>query len=207
MRVLIIAPTPMMQAGLQTLLSSPDMHLVGTATTVSDLPESALSADVLVLADDTQVAELVRTLPRSQRIALVLLTNKPESNISLLSNSGLSAWGTVPLDTTPAQLQSAVHATAQGLVVLPPEYVNQLASKQFFLAPEPLSATEEALTPREREVLELVGQGLSNKLIARKLQISEHTVKFHLSSVSAKLGAVSRTDAVRLGLRQGLITV
>jgi DNA-binding CsgD family transcriptional regulator len=56
-------------------------------------------------------------------------------------------------------------------------------------------------------VLELVGQGLPNKLIARQLQISEHTVKFHLASVSTKLGAVSRTDAVRLGLRQGLITL
>ncbi|HEY4385890.1 MAG TPA: response regulator transcription factor [Ktedonobacteraceae bacterium] len=207
MRVLIVAPTPMMQAGLQTLLSAPDIHLVGTAMGAADLPESAHNADVLVLADDTHVAELVRALLPTRNAALVLLTDKPESNIPLLSGSGLPAWGIVPPDTTPAQLQSAVHATAQGLVVLPAGNANQLSNRSIFLEPEPLSTTDEALTPREREVLELVGQGLPNKLIARKLQISEHTVKFHLSSVSTKLGAVSRTDAVRLGLRQGLITV
>ena len=70
-----------------------------------------------------------------------------------------------------------------------------------------LEATDDVLTTREHEVLELVSQGLSNKLIARQLQISEHTVKFHIASVSAKLGASSRTDAVRLGLRKGLITL
>ncbi|HEY6285481.1 MAG TPA: response regulator transcription factor, partial [Ktedonobacteraceae bacterium] len=66
---------------------------------------------------------------------------------------------------------------------------------------------DEALTGREREVLELLSQGLPNKLIARRLQISEHTVKFHVSSIYAKLGASSRTDAVSRGVRRGLITL
>jgi DNA-binding CsgD family transcriptional regulator len=66
---------------------------------------------------------------------------------------------------------------------------------------------DEALTSREREVLELLSQGLPNKLIARRLQISEHTVKFHVSSIYAKLGATSRTDAVSRGVRRGLITL
>jgi DNA-binding CsgD family transcriptional regulator len=63
------------------------------------------------------------------------------------------------------------------------------------------------LTARERDVLELVSQGLSNKQIAQKLQISEHTVKFHLSSLFAKLGVSSRTEAVNRGARQGIITL
>ena len=63
----------------------------------------------------------------------------------------------------------------------------------------------EALTTREREVLELLSQGLPTKLIARKLQISEHTVKFHVESLFRKLGAVSRADAVARGLRQQMI--
>ena len=67
--------------------------------------------------------------------------------------------------------------------------------------------TAEALTAREREVLELLSRGLPNKLIARRLQISEHTVKFHVSSIYAKLGASSRTDAVSRGVRRGLITL
>ena len=65
----------------------------------------------------------------------------------------------------------------------------------------------EALTPREIEVLELVGEGLSNKAIADRLGISDHTVKFHIASLSGKLGAGNRTDAVRRGVQRGLITL
>jgi DNA-binding NarL/FixJ family response regulator len=65
----------------------------------------------------------------------------------------------------------------------------------------------EKLTPREHEVLVLVADGLRNRDIARELQITEHTVKFHLASVFGKLGASSRTDAVRRGLRLGLIEI
>jgi DNA-binding NarL/FixJ family response regulator len=65
----------------------------------------------------------------------------------------------------------------------------------------------EALTPREIEVLELVAEGLSNKAVAARLGISDQTVKFHLTSISGKLGALNRTDAVRRGVRRGLITL
>lgn len=210
MRVLIIAPTPMSQAGLHTLLSASDIQVVDMTTARAFVPENTSIADVIVVADDVQVEEILHALPQSKNVALVVLTDKPEHFLPLLASSDLSAWGIVPLDTTSAQLQSAVHATAQGLVVLPTGSTGQLSDRQDRQRrrePALLSATEEALTPREREVLELVGQGLPNKLIARQLQISEHTVKFHLASVSTKFGAVSRTDAVRLGLRQGLITL
>jgi DNA-binding NarL/FixJ family response regulator len=66
---------------------------------------------------------------------------------------------------------------------------------------------EESLTPREREVLQVLAEGLSNKAIAARLQISEHTVKFHLASICGKLGAENRTDAVLRGIRNGLITL
>jgi DNA-binding CsgD family transcriptional regulator len=65
----------------------------------------------------------------------------------------------------------------------------------------------EALTPREIEVLELVAEGLSNKAVAVRLGISDQTVKFHLTSISGKLGAINRTDAVRRAVRRGLITL
>jgi DNA-binding NarL/FixJ family response regulator len=77
--------------------------------------------------------------------------------------------------------------------------------------PGPIAPSDEepgeALTPREREVLELLAHGLSNRQIADALAISEHTAKFHVASVSAKLGASSRTEAVRLGVRRGLIAL
>ena len=65
----------------------------------------------------------------------------------------------------------------------------------------------EPLTPREIDVLELVAEGLSNKAIAVRLGISDQTVKFHLTSITGKLGAINRTDAVRRGVRNGLITL
>jgi DNA-binding NarL/FixJ family response regulator len=66
---------------------------------------------------------------------------------------------------------------------------------------------EQPLTPREIEVLQLLAEGLSNKSIADRLGISDQTVKFHVASVTSKLGASNRTDAVRLALRRGLISV
>ena len=65
----------------------------------------------------------------------------------------------------------------------------------------------ESLTPREIEVLELVAEGLPNKAVAVRLGISDQTVKFHLTSISGKLGATNRTDAVRRAVRRGLITL
>jgi DNA-binding NarL/FixJ family response regulator len=68
-------------------------------------------------------------------------------------------------------------------------------------------ALVEALTGRETEVLELLAEGLSNKAIAGRLGISDQTVKFHVASIGGKLGAANRTDAVRLGVRRGLIAL
>ena len=66
---------------------------------------------------------------------------------------------------------------------------------------------EEPLTPREIQVLELLAEGLPNKAIAARLQISDQTVKFHVASIYGKLGAANRTDAVRRAVRRGLITL
>ena len=68
-------------------------------------------------------------------------------------------------------------------------------------------ALNEPLTPREVEVVELLAEGLPNKAIAARLGISDQTVKFHLASISSKLGAANRTDAVRRAVRRGLITL
>jgi len=75
------------------------------------------------------------------------------------------------------------------------------------LAEDPDGPLVEELTPRELEVLELVSLGLSNKAIGQRLGISEHTVKFHVSSICGKLGVSGRTAAVRAGIRRGLVTL
>jgi DNA-binding NarL/FixJ family response regulator len=96
---------------------------------------------------------------------------------------------------------------AQGLVVLSLPLASTLVGPRNAVQTLEGGGLPEPLTARETEVLELLSQGLSNKLIARRLNISEHTVKFHVSSIYTKLDASSRTDAVSRGARLGLITL
>jgi DNA-binding NarL/FixJ family response regulator len=207
MRVFIVAPTPMMQAGLHTLLTSNDIQVVGTSALPDAFSEITTDIDALVVADELQLEEVGRVLAQTRTVALVVLTNNEGRVLPYLRGLELRGWGMVPLDVPAQQLQAAVMATTQGLITLPREQALQFYDRRPVAETLAIEEPDETLTTREREVLDLVGQGLSNKLIARQLQISEHTVKFHVSSISNKLGAASRTDAVRRGLRQGLITL
>ncbi len=109
--------------------------------------------------------------------------------------------GLLPPAPTTGQLDAALRAAVSGLVVRAP---SERAERGFRAAHE---MTLPLLTPREVEVLAAIGQGLSNKEVARRLGISAHTVKFHLEAAFRKLGATSRTEAVAKGLRRGLIEV
>ena len=111
--------------------------------------------------------------------------------------------GTTSQDATPAQIVGAVHAAAAGLVVMPAE--EGMAFLPHLSVREPEKEIAEALTPREMDVLEMLAEGLSNKMIAHRLSISDHTAKFHVNSILAKLHAGTRTEAVTRGIRLGLI--
>ena len=118
-------------------------------------------------------------------------------NVLGMLRSGVQA--VLPHQATAAQIVSAVEAVAAGLIVLQPEDLDALNTNPR------TERTTEPLTPRELEVLSMLAEGQSNKSIAHALGISEHTVKFHVTSIMAKLDAGSRTEAVTLGIRQGLI--
>jgi len=108
-------------------------------------------------------------------------------------------WGILPSDASGEELLAAVHALAQGLVV---------GLRSLLFADELATPTERGpLTDRELEVLNLLAKGLANKQIAAALGISEHTVKFHVSSIYSKLNATNRTEAIRTGLRGGWIAL
>src|SRR6266571_3926402 len=203
-RVFVVAPTPMMIAGLRAMLTTTEIEVVGAAASFAEinieleLPAiDVIVVDYVLLDEVVRAVRAVRAITNDGRIALVVLTNNDERPLTILRNLSLRGWGLVPVGATSVELQAAVTAVAQGFVVLPVAFSEQRPA----VGTLNLSSSEEALTNREREVLELVSQGLSNKLIARRLQISEHTVKFHISSISTKLGASSRTDAVSRGLR------
>jgi DNA-binding NarL/FixJ family response regulator len=161
-------------------------------------------ADVLLLSDDAGLPELGRLLSDDLRIGVLVLADD-ERPIAGLRGLPLLGWGLVPRDASPSELQAAVVAVGQGLVVLPPALAARILTQRPLESA--LDPPTETLTARELEVLELMGQGLPNKQIARALQISEHTVKFHISAIFAKLGAASRTDAVGRAARQGLIAL
>ena len=106
--------------------------------------------------------------------------------------------GLLPRDTPPAQIEAAIRAVAAGLIVR----IREPPRPSFDAIGE---GEPPLLTPREVEVLAAIGGGSSNKAVARRLGISEHTVKFHVESLFRKLGAASRAEAVHKGLRRRLI--
>jgi two-component system nitrate/nitrite response regulator NarL len=134
--------------------------------------------------------------------------DKPLAVVALLPDetSAADAWvagarGLLLREVTAEQLVAALGAAVQGLTVLDPTLADALRPIGD-LAPAPLA---EELTPRELEVLQLLAEGLSNRAIAYQLDISEHTVKFHVNAIMSKLGAQSRTEAAVRATRMGLI--
>ena len=103
------------------------------------------------------------------------------------------------------EIQAAVQAAAAGLVTMEAPAVEALLNANGAASSQASQEPVEPLTPRELEVLQLLAAGLANKEIASRLKISDHTVKFHVASIMGKLGAESRTEAVTVGIRQGLI--
>jgi two-component system, NarL family, response regulator YdfI len=136
---------------------------------------------------------------------LVLLTQDPENLLAGLLGSGVRAI--LPRDATPEEIVAAIQAAASGLVAFHPDVFASMLSRIHPEQHSELDPSGQILTPREIEVLRLIADGLGNKEIASKLSISDHTVKFHISSVFAKLGAANRAEAVTLGIRLGLIMV
>jgi DNA-binding NarL/FixJ family response regulator len=126
---------------------------------------------------------------------LVVLSDDP----AVAADMALAA--VLPRHAGERQIAAAAAAVAEGLTVRTPA----LPEAAGFALPEPKSRP--LLTPREMEILAQVGQGMSNKAIARRLGISAHTVKYHLEAVFTKLGVRSRAEAVTRGLRHGLLVV
>jgi DNA-binding NarL/FixJ family response regulator len=205
-RVFVVAPTPVTRTGLRSMLANiegTDVQVVGEAASPTAPHPSALSeADVVLLADEELLEEAAIAVAEDGTQALVLISDDDQA-VSRLRALPLRGWGIVPPDAPPEELAAATTAVMQGLVVLPKPLTERLLQEPAASA----EALSEPLTAREREVLELLGRGLSNRLIAGELHISEHTVKFHISSLYAKLEVNNRAEAVSQGARHGLISL
>ncbi len=203
-RVLVVASTSMARAGLRSMLAlaeSTGVEVVGESEALSG---SAAEADVVLVAGEELLEDSVLSLADEGELALLLLSEDEAGSVAALRDAPLRAWGILAPDAPPEELAAAVLAVGHGLVVLPAPLAEKLIEENRVAAVEELA---EPLTGREREVLEALGKGMSNKMIARELRISEHTVKFHVSSLYAKLGVSSRTEAMGEGARRGLISL
>ena len=200
-RVTIVSPNPALRIGLRELLSrQADIKVVGETVDLESVNEK--ETEVLVLASVSSA----RLLESKSTFAVLFLTDDIESVRSVV-NSNARAWGLLSPDATEDELVAAVRAVGEGLWVGAPGLVQgliRLTGRRESSGEETLI---EPLTAREKEVIQLMAQGLANKQIALSLGISEHTVKFHLSSLYAKLGISSRTEAVKRGIELGLISL
>ena len=200
-KVLLVAPTPTLRAGLRAMLDRVDIEIVSEVSSMDSfavLLSDEARADVILLSSE---AELRATSSYAQAIVVM---SDVEATAMRLRMMNLRGWGIAPSDATPDELHSVIVAVAQGLVVMPVRFADQLIPQRALADP---SVEKIELTPRESEVLELLSQGLPNKLIAQRLGISEPTAKFHVSAIYAKLGVASRAEAVSKAARAGLITL
>ena len=220
--IFIVAASPIARAGLEAVLQIDERLIVtGSAAEISAAPSVfsfGQTVDVL-LVNVQQSGELVALTEflsgdgedtNSPSVLALLSTDfqNPEQAIELLQNG---VRGILPTEATAGEIIAAIGAAANNLIVAPPEILETLFSSntiEDYLPNVKKNLSGEAvedLTPREREVLEFLVEGESNKVIAYRLHISEHTVKFHVASIFGKLGVNTRTEAVTQALRRGLI--
>ena len=181
-RVHIEAAAAVTRAGLEAIVR---------ANSGLEVVDSVSEADVVVREEIPELADGAAAIP-----AVILASETP--SIEAL-RSGVRA--VLPEDAPPRQIIAAIYAAAAGLAVVPADESEPLLPHASTGQPV------EPLTPREMDVIEMLAEGLSNKQIAHRLAISEHTAKFHVNSILAKLRAGTRTEAVIRGIRLGLVKI
>lgn len=212
--VFIVAASPLARSGLENVLVSRQVELAGSAAHLDELDGrlADLSVDVILVDATGEPFEGILDSLVSSGLASdfsVVLLVEPASLAASLAALREGVRGVLPNDVSPEQLAAALQASASGLLVLhPTQAAAQINANGFASSPtrsRELNELAEPLTPRESEVLQMLASGLGNKEIASKLAISEHTVKFHVASILGKLGAATRTEAVSIGIRRGLV--
>ena len=208
--VLIVAPTAIARAKLAAVVgASKTLYPVVGAADLS-LPEHVEAAQYDVLLVDLgseRAAAWLRNLGAEPvPPAIVLLTEEARRPLGAEAlRAGVRA--VLPRHASGEEIIAAIEAAAAGLIVIHPDTVGALQPGPTASTRAGVVIAHQPLTPREIEVLGMIAEGLGNKIIAARLGISEHTVKFHIASIFVKLNARSRTEAVTIGVRQGLLMI
>lgn len=208
-QVLIVAASAARRAELERIVGeNSSLQVAGSISGLSGLEARAtlLRPDV-VLADlaepDPQFVSTSASLHQAGIAVVTLVDESGAGWIMRVLRAGV--LGVLARSSPSAEIHSAIQAASRGLLLLEPDLARGLFSNDSVRPHEHNVAPLEQLTAREVEVLRMLAEGFANKEIASRLGISDHTVKFHISSILAKLGASTRTEAVTLGIRKGLI--
>lgn len=201
-RVAIASTSSVRRAGLEALVKlTPSLRLVASLGEVQNLFQGidGLQADAVIvdLHNQSSLTPPTGTLA----IPVIALVDNPDTAWTARAlRHGIKSI--LPRESEAEQIRAAILAAHSGLVLLGAEVSQALAKGvRTQLYPDPV----ENLTTRELEVLGMLAEGLSNRQIADRLRLSDHTIKFHISSILDKLGVSTRTEAVTAGLRMGLI--
>jgi DNA-binding NarL/FixJ family response regulator len=209
LRVLIVSTNPLARGGLAAMLEGmPRVKAVGSSGTAeaASLAGQLLPDVVLLDVGDGELEDLdaiARLAAAQPGLPIVALAGEPGALAQALA---FGASALLPVGVDPDTLAAALFASAQGLVSIPRQEIATLLPHDERIEPA-VNAPTESLTPREQEVLQLMARGLTNRQIARRLEISEHTVKFHAGAVLGKLNARSRAEAVARAIGLGWILV
>lgn len=202
--IVVLGSNSIVLAGLvSTLNEQQNLVIAGSFNDVSSIPAIEHPPDLIILErSPDEDLWLGRTrLPIDCDLPIILLTDSLTIE-EIDEYLELGFKGFLPRLVSATEVITAIDAVIAGLIVIHPD-LESLGNNNSAITPLPSS--EICLTSRELEVLQLLANGLDNKAIALQLQISKHTVKFHLSSIFSKLDVSSRTEAVTFGLRQGLV--
>jgi DNA-binding NarL/FixJ family response regulator len=205
-RIAVAATSAVRRAGLESIIrSQAEFYLAGSFGAVASMVPFARNTELDVIVIDSDSIRDLLLEPISEA-AIVQLTEVSDArSISRLLRSGVRAI--LSRESDPNDVLSAIYAAYDGLVLLSTASAESLAAVYGDLPLEVEEELSEEITSRETDVLRMLAEGLVNKEIAARLGISEHTVKFHISSILDKLGASTRTEAVTLGIRRGLIPI
>ena len=209
LRVLIVAANPLARGGLTVLVDGmTGMKIVGTTgvAEAASLAGQLLPDAVLLDAGEGEAEDLdaiARLATAQPGLPIVALASDHGAVAQALT---FGAAALLPAAVDGETLAAALRASARGLVSIARTDIALLLPQEERIEPA-LRAPAEALTPRELEVLQWMARGLTNRQIARRLEISEHTVKFHAGAVLGKLNARSRAEAVARAIGLGWILV
>jgi DNA-binding NarL/FixJ family response regulator len=196
LRVLLLADDPLARGGLAALLGGQGITVVGQSAPRERVLEA--EADAVVVDLGMTPAERMLAFDRLGAPVLVLVPDEAHAADVLAAG----ARAVLVRDADGPRLVAALRAIVRGLVVLDDALLDTLRPRVASW-----EAPAEALTPRELEVLQLLSEGLANRRIAERLGIGERTVKFHVNAILGKLGVGSRTEAVVVAARLGLVTL